>query len=245
LDSAKILSAAGRYVQRHGLLSHQAVANLLRTPPQIPNAEPPNQGELASQIQNETYVPVRLSLGTEGPLGHPELWSALNVKQRPSVTLTATVSLIDQTGMPLDAPLVKDRTIQLREIKPGNAPAAIEILKDLGVPVQIQGRAIDAAEAPLAGARISAWVLGKSVVSSATSDAEGKFGLELVLSQGEHDIELRGTANRPRQNEPPERFHGESSRTQTIPAIFDENTGIPKLVVVEWELKFVPVRPSS
>jgi hypothetical protein len=188
-------------------------------------------GVLARVLDRERYTPVRLSLAADGPLGQPELWTSLGVKQRPSLTLLAIVSVPDLAGVPAGEPVLR-RTLKLKQ-GAARGREDVVVLSDTFA-VRFRGQAARNRKTPVALATVLIAIDGGKPAASTTTDAEGQFDLAVLLAPGPHHVRLwaRGTAF-VEEDRPLEVFAEEE---RTVEVRIDEKTGQHEPTVVKWGL---------
>ncbi|MCA9070339.1 MAG: DUF4255 domain-containing protein [Planctomycetaceae bacterium] len=185
--AGKILAAASRFMLRHG--------ELRRTNPGHPwiklgledyrkvwqNADPDDEfleTQLAQMIRNNDsqYIPIRLAVVSEGPLGQPELWTALKITQRPCLVLTATISLPEASHDP--GPPVVRRTLRVGEMTGKKAR-----VDDESYAVKFIGKATFQGQ-PVKEASVTITVADTGSTATVKTNPTGNYELMVFLTEG-------------------------------------------------------------
>jgi hypothetical protein len=109
---------------------------------------------------------------TDGLKNPAEFWTALGNKLRPSISITATISL--QPHEAQTAPMVQESELRIGErTSPAEMKIATATLRDA---FRIVGQITGAADAPVIGALVSITEIGLAAIT----DGEGRYTLGMM-----------------------------------------------------------------
>src|SRR6185503_14464187 len=151
-------------LQEHRLLS-QAIQVLSRFPT-IPASS------LKGKLVGQTPPLPMITAQTDGLKNPAEFWTALGNKLRPSISVTATISL--QPHEAQTAPMVQESELRIGErTSPAEMKIATATLRDA---FRIVGQITGAADAPVIGALVSITEIGLAAIT----DGEGRYTLGMM-----------------------------------------------------------------
>lgn len=164
--SHKVTVAAAQFVRSHSQISEKMLSA-------------DEQKKYPELVESLKIAAVRLTLVADGPLGQPELWNAMGVKQRPSLTLVAAIALPDIEA-PIDGPPVVVRTLRTYQEA---ATEDVEIHQIYAV--ELRGKVILNGK-PLSHATVISDEFGEAV-----TDRGGSFVQNAQVPAGDQSLRFR------------------------------------------------------